>query len=90
VMRAGRALTHDPAEVDRDTFRARAFVTRAFGDASGGAVLFAVYRLTGGPTRQSGFAMAAAHWNAHGMEIVRDKAGEEAIALRDWTPRIPA
>jgi hypothetical protein len=90
MMRAGRALTHDPAEDDMVTFRARAFVSRAFGDASDGAALFAVYRLRGGPTRQSGFAMAAAHWNADGMEIVRDKAGEDAIALRDWTPRIPA
>jgi hypothetical protein len=90
VMRAGRALTHDPAEDDLGIFRARTFVTRAFSDASGGAVLFAVYRLAGGPTRQSGFAMAAARWNADGMAIVRDIAGEDAITLRDWTPRIPA
>lgn len=90
VMRAGRALTHDPAEDDLGIFRARAFVTRAFGDHNRGAALFAVYRLAGGPGLQSGFAMAAARWNADGMEIVRDIAGEDAIALREWTPRIPA
>lgn len=90
VIRAGRALTHDPAEDDTATFRARAFVTRAFGDARCGAVLFAVYRLAGAPARQSGFAMAAARWSADDVEIVRDIAGEKAIALCDWSPRIPA
>jgi hypothetical protein len=90
LMHAGRALTHDPGEDDMAIFRARAFVTRAFGDAARGAALFAVYRLAGEPARQSGFAMAAAHWNTDGMAIVRDTAGEDAIALREWTPRIPA
>jgi hypothetical protein len=90
VMRAGRALTYEAADDAITTFRARAFVTRAFGDADSGAALFAVYLLAGGPARHSGFAMAAACWNADGMAIVRDKAGEDAIALRDWTPRIPA
>lgn len=88
---AGRTLARaDDPEDSRSVYRTRAFVIRAFGTAIEGAALFAVYRLTGEPVRGSGFAMAAARWTPDGLQIVRDRAGEAAIAERPWTPHIGA
>jgi hypothetical protein len=92
VISAGQALARDddPSDDRGSAYRSRAFVVRAFGTAAEGAALFAVYRLGGIPTaaRWSGFAMAAAHWTNDEVEIVRDIAGEAALARRLWTPRI--
>jgi hypothetical protein len=89
VQHAGsRLLQTDNEERDRRAFRARAFVIRAFGDTTGGAALFAVYRLSGNPASQNGFAMAAVRWTTNDVHIVRDLAGEVAAMRRPWTPRI--
>lgn len=89
VQRAGRKLLQTRHEErGKRAYRARAFVVRAFGDATSGVVLFAVYRLTGDAVRESGFAMAAMRWTTDKMYIVRDWAGETAVTLRQWTPRI--
>lgn len=91
VRLAGRAIARaDDPEDDASAYRARAFAIRAFGTAAEGVALFAVYRLTGDPVRESGFAMAAARWTLDGLQIVRDRSGEAAAALRPWTPRIGA
>lgn len=82
AIAAGRAITRD------NGYCVRAFAIRAFGTAAEGAALFAVYRLTGEPTRTSGFAMAAVRWTHDSFRIVRDLAGEAAISRRRWTPRI--
>jgi hypothetical protein len=81
---AGRAITRDSDK----RYRSRAFTVRAFGTATEGIALFAVYRLSGAPVRTSGFAMAAAHWTPDGLHIFRDFAGEQGVAERAWTPRI--
>ncbi len=89
VRLAGRTIARaDHLEDDHNTYRTRAFVIRAFGSAVEGVALCAVYRLTGDPVRESGFAMAAAHWTSAGLHIVRDRAGEAAASIRPWTPRI--
>jgi hypothetical protein len=89
VRLAGRTIARaDDPEDDHNIYRTRAFVIRAFGNAIEGVALFAVYRLTGDPVRESGFAMAAARWTSDGLHIVRDRAGEAAASLRPWTPRI--
>jgi hypothetical protein len=82
VRLAGQAI----ARAATDAYRTRASTIRAFGSVAEGAALFAVYRLTGDPARNSGFAMAAALWTSAGMEIVRDRVGEAAVSLRPWTP----
>jgi hypothetical protein len=89
VVLAGRALLQagDPQQQD-SAFRTRAFAIRAFGRESDGVALFAVYRLTGTPVRESGFAMAAACWRSDERHIVRDRAGEASVLRRPWTPRI--
>jgi hypothetical protein len=86
VIEAGRAI----ARGDPGSFRTRAFALRAFGSAEEGAALFAVYRLAGGPRRSSGFAMAAVCWTPDGLTIIRDRAGEAALAAGAWTPRTGA
>ncbi len=89
VRLAGRTIARaDDPDDDHSTYRTRAFVIRAFGNAVEGVALFAVYRLTGDPVRESGFAMAAARWTPAGLHIVRDRAGEAAASLRPWTPRV--
>jgi hypothetical protein len=84
AVAAGRAINRENAE----SYRTRAFAIRAFGTADEGVALFAVYRLAGEPARTSGFVMAAAHWTADNLQIVRDLAGEQSVAKRLWTPRI--
>jgi hypothetical protein len=84
VMRAGQMVTQGSA----DSYRTRAFATRAWGDATESVALFAVHRLIGDPVRQSGFAMAAAHWSRGSVRIMRDRAGEAAVATHPWSPRI--
>ena len=84
VIEAGRAISRD----NDGSSRARAFVVRAFGSAAEGAALFAVHRMTGGPIRTSGFAMAAVRWTINELHIVRDLAGEQAVVKVPWTPSI--
>ncbi len=84
VMLAGRAIARD----DRDAYRTRAFAIRAFGTATHGAALFAVHRLEGEHARVAGFAMVAARWTPGAMQLVRDRAGEDAIARQAWTPHV--
>ena len=60
-------LAHDPA-----AWRSRAFCLRAFGTAAAGAALFAVYRMTAGRARQSGFGHAVASWGDGGIEYAVD------------------
>jgi len=84
VSAAGGVIARD----DPTVFRARAFAIRAFGSASAGAALFAVYRLAGTAERTAGFAMAAARWSSGETQFVRDRAGESARAGRAWMPRI--
>lgn len=94
------ALTADAADRVRaagreivaaaDGPRTRAFAIRAFGDASGGAALFAVYRLCPDGDETAGFVNMAAFWGAKETHIVRDYGGEATLAARAWTPRIGA
>ena len=87
VLQAARnaAEQADPA---LPALRTRVFVVRAYGSAAQGAALFAVYRLSGAERLTSGFAMALAWWTPDGDGLVRDVAGEAAVAARAWTPRI--
>jgi hypothetical protein len=77
VLFAGRALVDDHPQ----SSRTRAFAIRAFGTASRGAALFAV-------SRAPGFSMAVSNWDHDAVTTVRDHAGEQAIQLTPWTPRI--
>jgi hypothetical protein len=90
VRLAGRALSRDPDEQDWHDSRPRAFAIRAFGDAAHGVALFAVSRLADGPVRRAGFTFALARWTGDGLSIVHDAAGEQALELRGWTPRVGA
>jgi hypothetical protein len=73
-----------------DAYRACVFVLRAFGNAERGAALFAIYRLTHGDVRASGFAHAAFAWGASETHVVHDIAAQNAFSEQPWTPRIPA
>lgn len=84
VVAAATALTCDPA------LRTRVFVIRASGDSKQGAALYAVYRLEGSGPLKSGFAMALSWWTPAGDGTIRDRAGEAAVAVRVWTPRVGA
>jgi hypothetical protein len=90
VRLAGRALSRDPGEQHWHDSRPRAFAIRAFGDAAHGVALFAVSRLAVGPIRRSGFTFALARWSADGLSIIHDAAGEQALSLHRWTPRVGA
>lgn len=84
-------------------YRVRPFVLRAFsvgadaadaaaGDGQG-AALFAVYRLGPAAERTAGFTLAAAHFHVSGGQLagytlVRDVAGEAALAAAPWQPRV--
>jgi hypothetical protein len=83
------AIGRDLARSDEGA-RARAFAIRAFGSAHEGAALFALYRLSGDPVRACGFVHAAVRWAGDTLVIVRDLAGEAAVAATPWTPRIGA
>lgn len=88
---ADRVLTAARKTIaDTDAPRSRAFVIRAFGDADGGAALFAVYRLRPDGDAIAGFVMTAAFWGADEMHVVRDLGGEAMLAARRWTPNIGA
>jgi hypothetical protein len=50
--------------------------------------LFALYRLHGAGLRTSGFVHVAARWRDAEVTLVRDSAGEEAVTMTPWTPRI--
>lgn len=84
VIAAGRSI----AQGDFAAYRSRAFALRAFGSATEGAALFAVYRLAGEHARTSGFSMSAVRWTNGSLTVVRDRAGEAALAEAQWTPGI--
>lgn len=78
---------------DRGGYRLRAFALRVLRRGADAAVLFAIYRLGEGPERQCGFSYAAARLRIVGnlpttSLIVRDLAGEAALASRPLLPRI--
>lgn len=83
VATIGAALARD----DR-SYRARAFVIRAFGTADEGAMLVALHRQSADEPRTLGFVHVAARWQGDATTIVRDDAGEAAVALTPWTPHI--
>lgn len=77
VEAAGRSIIDDPAQ-----FRARAFVVRAFGDATTGAALYAVHGLAAGVVRTASLIMAAACWNDEDFRIVRDHPSAHVALVR--------
>ena len=77
-------LGRDLARADV-AYRARAFTIRAFGSGSEGAALFAMYRL--GAAGSPGFVHVAARWLGDDIVVVRDGAGEAALAATPWTPQ---
>lgn len=83
VLAAGREIV-----AAADGPRTRAFAIRAFGNAEGGAALFAVYRLHPDGDATAGFVNAAAFWGAEETYVVRDAGGEATLAARAWTPFI--
>lgn len=85
VLVAGREIV-----TAADGPRTRAFAVRAFGNASGGAALFAVYQLRPDGDDTAGFVNMATFWGAKETHIVRDVGGEATLAARAWTPRIGA
>lgn len=84
VVTLGRAIV---AETDGP--RTRAFAIRAFGAASQGAALFAVFRLRLVQHNVAGFTLMAARWDEHGQRIVRDLGSEATLAAGRWCPRAP-
>lgn len=85
VLAAGREIV-----AAADGLRTRAFAIRAFGDAAGGAALFAVHRLRPDDDDTAGFVNMAAFWGTEETHIVHDIGGEATLAARAWTPRIGA
>ena len=69
-------------------YRARAYTVRAFGSVAEGAALFAVYRQ--GAAGSPGFVNVAARWSGDEVVVVRDDAGEAALAVTPWKPQISA
>lgn len=63
--------------------RARAFLVRAFSNGERAAALFAVYRLTGGEVRSSGFGFEAVALVEGSPRIVKHKP-----VSAPWTPRL--
>jgi hypothetical protein len=94
VEEIGRSLSRDWSQDDGPaSYRLRSFLIRAFDNGKKGAALFAVHRLGPGTVRTAGFFYAAAQFQMEGAKllnhrIVRDTAGEAAIGLRQWTPRV--
>jgi len=91
VKAIGRDLAHgwDAAEDQVSAYRRRPFAIQAFDDGDHGAVLFAFHQLGPDAVRSSGFAFAAATFRMGSdrraaRHIVRDAAGEAAIARRPW------
>lgn len=76
VRAAAQALAADrlPANL-----RIRTFVLRAFGDGACGAVLFAVYALSGDQVRSGSFGYAAALWDDQGQRLVCDRPWRASI-----------
>jgi hypothetical protein len=74
-------------------FRIRAFPIRTIRSGDDLAILFAIYRLGDGPARSCGFSYAAARLRLQdgaivSSRIVRDAAGEAAVAEQPMLPRI--
>jgi hypothetical protein len=88
LEKVGRALARDwSSDEGPAPYRVRSFLVRAFSAQSTTVGLFAVYRMSGGRVRASGFAYAAALLQDARPDslIIRDVAGEIAIGSRPWT-----
>ena len=83
VVALGRAVVADVGAP-----RTRAFAIRAFGTASTGAALFAVFRLRPAGRNVAGFSFIAGYWHDGGHRIIGDFGSEAALADSRWTPRI--
>lgn len=85
LIEAGTTLLDDG---ELRPYRARAFAIRAFGRADDLAALFALHTLSGDETRASGFSYAAVRVRGARTFIVRDMAGEVAVAAKGWRPQL--
>ena len=72
LMALGRGLIDDSTPEFR-TFRARAFVVRAFGGGDTGCALFAIHALAVNPVRTPHLTFAAVHWDGAATRIIRDR-----------------
>lgn len=94
VEAIGRAIARGwTAEDGAGAYRTRPFLIRAFSSGADGVALFAVHRLGPDAVRTSGFAYAAARFRtADGRlashHVVRDRAGERAVAAAPWRARV--
>lgn len=87
LEQAGRALARDWSPDEGPApYRVRSFLVRAFSARSSTVGLFAVYRMSGGRVRASGYAYAAALLEDERPDpvIIRDVAAEVAIGTRQW------
>ena len=71
IASLGRALVHDTRS-EYAAYRSRAFVIRAFGDASRGAGLFAIHALAANPVRTPSLTYAAVRWDVAVTQSLRD------------------
>lgn len=85
LIEVGIAMLDDAAS---RPYRARGFLIRAFGQVDDCAGLFAVHALGGGAERTSGFSYAGIRLKGARTTIVRDVAGEQAIAAKGWRPHL--
>jgi hypothetical protein len=94
VATIGADLAHGWTEGQGEgAYRTRPFLIRAFSNGADGAALFAIYRLGPDAVRTSGFAYAAARFRIENGQlvscrIVRDLAGEAAVAAAQWRARV--
>jgi hypothetical protein len=93
VEAIGRSLARNwDATQEKAHFRCRSFLVRAFSEESASVALFAVHRLGPAAVRTTGFSYAAALIDLDGGEhtarVVRDRAGETAVELRVWRPKV--
>ncbi len=90
----GRDLAHGWSEGQgKSAYRTRPFVIRAFSNGDRGAALFALFQLGPDAVRSAAFTFAAARFRFVGSEvteceIVRDGAGEAAVAAATWRTHI--
>jgi hypothetical protein len=90
LEQVGRALAREwsPGQGPAP-YRVRSFLIRAFSAPSATVGLFALYQMSGGSVRASGFSYAAALLQAGRPEpvLIRDQAGVAALGDVVWTPR---
>lgn len=94
VESIGRDIAHGWSEGHgAGAYRTRPFVIRAFSNGDCGAALFALFQLGSDAVRSAGFTFAAARFNfadsdVTEYQIVRDLAGEAAVAAATWRTRV--